>query len=166
MQFTHTWQLVIKRFLLTGWWSHFFSRWIVFLIFLWGNWSDILYIQNKTKLLHNNIEGTIFFFFDHMVTKSIFTIVSPDINFNHISKHNVVLIRHRILMNLCNLLRKGTNKVDKSHIFMVFKESIPTNNNNFIITNPKTKQKSTIGIRKTVNRKVKWVNELSEYLFH
>ena len=92
-----------------------------------------------------------------MVTKSIFTLVFPHDNFNRISKCNVVLIRHRILMNLCNLRWKRTNKADQSHTFMVFKEIIPTNNNNFILSNSKQNniQQGFKGIRKAVHNKVK-----------
>lgn len=92
-----------------------------------------------------------------MVAKSIFTLAFPDVSFNQIAKHNVFLIRHRILMNLRNSLWKGTNKTDKSHIFIVFKESIPTNNNNFISTNPKQdkNQQDFKEIRKAVHSKLK-----------
>lgn len=95
--------------------------------------------------------------FNQMVTKSIFTLVFPHDNFNRISKCNVVLIRHRILMNLCNLRWKRTNKADQSHTFMVFKEIIPTNNNNFILSNSKQNniQQGFKGIRKAVHNKVK-----------
>ena len=123
----------------------------------------MLYIQNykiitqKRQNYHATVLHEYIYFFDQMVAKSIFTLAFPDVSFNQIAKHNVFLIRHRVLMNLRNSLWKGTNKTDKSHIFIVFKESIPTNNNNFISTNPKQdkNQQDFKEIRKAVHSKLK-----------